>query len=58
MIEYDSSEDAAEKYQGRSNNQLKEMFEAIKYKYNEYDKNNKCYAGSMHFIKKNLGEEN
>ena len=34
------------------------MFEAVKYKYNEYDKNNKCYAGSMHFIKKNLGEEN
>ena len=34
------------------------MFEAVKYKYNEYNKNNKRYAGSMHFIKKNLGEEN
>jgi hypothetical protein len=57
-IEYNSSDNAAEKYQGRSNNQLKEMFEAVKYEYTEYDKNNKRYNRSIYFIKKNLSKEN
>ena len=58
MRDYDSSENADEKYQGRTNPQLKEMFEAVKYKFDKYDKKDKCYNHAMFFIKKKLSEEN
>jgi hypothetical protein len=58
MRDYDSSANANDKYQGKSNTQLKEMFEAVKYEYDEYDKKDKCYNEAMYFIKKKLSEEN
>ena len=58
MREYDRSENADEKYQGRTNLQLKEMFEAVKYEFDEYDKKDKRYSEAMYFIKKKLSEEN
>jgi hypothetical protein len=59
MIEYNSSNDALKKYQGRSNNnQLKEMFEAVKYEYDEYEKKDRRYSKAMLFIKSKLNEEN
>jgi hypothetical protein len=60
MRDYDGSETANEKYQGRSQAQLKEMFEAVKYEFDEYDKKDKKdkrYSETMYFIKK-LSEEN
>jgi hypothetical protein len=58
MRDYDSSENANEKYQGKSQNQLKEMFEAVKYEFDEYEKKDKRYSEAMYFIKKKLSEEN
>src|ERR1700722_8906754 len=58
MRDYNSSENADEKYQGRTNPQLKEMFEAVKYEFDEYDKKDKRYNHAMFFIKKKLSEEN
>src|SRR5277367_58445 len=58
MRDYDSSENADAKYQGKSQNQLKEMFEAVKYEFDEYDKKDKRYSEAMYFIKKKLSEEN
>jgi hypothetical protein len=57
MRDYDSSVNANDKYQGKSNIQLKEMFEAVEYEYDEYDKKDKRYSKPMYFIKK-LNEEN
>ena len=34
------------------------MFEAVKYKYDEYDKKDKRYNEAIYFIKKKLSEEN
>ena len=34
------------------------MFEAIKYKFKEYEKKDKRYSKAMFFIKKKLSEEN
>jgi uncharacterized protein YecT (DUF1311 family) len=34
------------------------MFEAVKYKYNEYNKKDKRYNKAMYFIKKKLSKEN
>lgn len=58
MRDYDQSKDADEKYKGKTQKQLKEMFEAVKYEYNEYEKKDKCYSKAMYFIKKKLSEEN
>jgi uncharacterized UPF0160 family protein len=58
MKAYDSSEDAAAKYKGKSSSQLKGMFEAVRYKYDEYEKKDKRYNECIYFIKKNLSEEN
>jgi hypothetical protein len=58
MRDYDQSENADEKYEGKTRKQLKEMFEAIKYEYDEYEKKDKRYNETMYFIKKNLSEEN
>jgi hypothetical protein len=58
MRAYDNSGNANEIYQGRSHNQLKEMFEAVKYEFDEYEKKNKRYNEAMYFIKKKLSEEN
>ncbi len=58
MRDYDSSENANAKYQGKTQNQLKEMFEAVKYEFDEYEKKDKRYSEAMYFIKKKLSEEN
>jgi hypothetical protein len=58
MREYDRSENANEKYDGKTQNQLKEMFEAVKYEYNEYKKKDKRYNEAMFFIKKKLSSAN
>jgi hypothetical protein len=58
MRDYDSSENANARYQGKSQNQLKEMFEAVKYEFDEYEKKDKRYSEAMYFIKKKLSEEN
>jgi hypothetical protein len=58
MQEYNSLANAAKKYKGLSNKQLKTLFEIIKYKYNKYKKKNKCYNKTMYFIKKNLSKRN
>ena len=58
MRDYDQSENADEKYEGKTRKELKEMFDAIKYEYDEYEKKNKRYNASMYFIKKELSEEN
>jgi len=58
MRDYNSSENANEKYQGRTNPQLKEMFEAVKYEFDEYNKKDKRYNYTMFFIKKKLSKEN
>jgi hypothetical protein len=56
--DYDRSEDADQKYQGKTPKQLKEMFEAVKYEYDEYGKKDKRYNEAMFFIKKKLSKEN
>jgi hypothetical protein len=58
MRDYDSSENANARYQGKTQNQLKEMFEAVKYEFDEYEKKDKRYSEAMYFIKKKLSEEN
>lgn len=58
MRDYDSSDNANQRYHGRSQNQLKEMFEAVKYEFDEYEKKDKRYSEAMYFIKKKLSEEN
>ena len=58
MRDYDRSENANEKYEGKTQSQLKEMFEAVKYEFDEYDKKDKRYNRAMFFIKKNLSEAN
>jgi uncharacterized UPF0160 family protein len=58
MRDYDRSEDADQKYQGINPKQLKEMFEAVKYEFDEYEKKDKRYSEAMFFIKKKLSGEN
>jgi hypothetical protein len=58
MKDYDQSENADEKYEGKTQKQLKEMFETVKYEYDEYEKKEKRYNAAMYFIKKELSEEN
>ena len=58
MRDYDQSENANEKYEGKTQKLLKEMFEAVKYEYDEYEKKDKRYSEAMYFIKKKLSEEN
>lgn len=58
MRDYDSSENADDKYHGKTQNQLKELFEAVKYEFDEYEKKDKRYSEAMYFIKKKLSEEN
>ena len=58
MREYDNSDNADTKYRGKSQSQLKEMFEAVKYEYEEFEKKDQRYNGALYFIKKKLSEEN
>ena len=58
MISYDQSKNATANYQDKNKKQLKEMFKAVKYEYDEYDKKDKRYNEAMYFIKKKLSEEN
>jgi hypothetical protein len=34
------------------------MFKEVKYKYNKYNKKDKCYNKAIYFIKKKLSKEN
>ena len=54
MKDYDRAENAADKYRGKSQNQLREMLDSVKYEFDEYEKKNKRYREATYFIKKKL----
>jgi hypothetical protein len=58
MRDFDCLEDAKEKYRDKTPKELKEMFKAVKYEYNEYKKKDRRYSKAMFFIKSKLSEEN